>query len=307
MASRKLVHYFRAHTINVLTDHQLKLLLRKADFSGRMAKWAVELGEFDIKFQPRSAIKGQILADFIAEFSVEISQDIVPIQPAVSTTTDLPEDLWELIDHWTLFVDGASNVRGAGMGIVLITPNGLALEQAIKLEFTASNNDSEYEALLAGLRRALELQIQDIAIYSDSQLVVNQIMGQYTAKNDRMTQYLAKAKHLLSKFSNYKLHQISRESNTHADALATLATALKVGSKRTIHVETLSKPSIFHEEEQILAVEQMGPSWMDSIIAYLDKDELPEDKNEARRVRYKALRYWLSPTKELYRRSFTGP
>lgn len=156
------------------------------------------------------------------------------------------------------------------MGIVLITPHGLALEQAIKLEFTASNNDSEYEALLAGLRRALELQIADIVIYSDSQLVVNQVTGQYAAKNDRMAQYLAKAKHLLNKFSNYKLHQISRESNTHADALATLATALKEGSKRTIHVETLSKPSIFHEEEQNLAVEQMGPSWMDSIIAYLD-------------------------------------
>ena len=187
MASRKLVHYFWAHTINVLTNHQLKVLLRRADFSGLMAKWAVELGEFDIKFQPRSALKGQILADFIAEFSIELPQDIVPFQTAAPSTADPPLDLWALTDHWTLFVDGASNIRGAGMGIILVTPNGLALEQAIKLEFTASNNDSEYEALLAGLRRALELQIQDIAIYSDSQLVVNQIMGQYTAKNDRMT------------------------------------------------------------------------------------------------------------------------
>ena len=90
MASRKLVHYFRAHTINVLTNHQLKVLLRRADFSGRMAKWAVELGEFDIKFQPRSTIKGQILADFIAKFSVELPQDIAPLQTAEPLLADPP-------------------------------------------------------------------------------------------------------------------------------------------------------------------------------------------------------------------------
>lgn len=122
-----------------------------------------------------------------------------------------------------------------------------------------------------------------------------------------MTQYLARAKELLAKFSKYKLHQISHNNNTHFDALATLATALKSGSKRIIHVETLAKPSIFLEEEQTLAIKQLGPSWMDPIIAYLDKDELSEDKNEARWVKHKALKYWLSPLKKLYRRYFKGP
>ena len=61
-------------------------------------------------------------------------------------------DLWAIPDHWTLFVDRASNNRGEGTGIVLIIPDGMALEQAIKLEFIASNNESEYKALLAELR-----------------------------------------------------------------------------------------------------------------------------------------------------------
>ena len=71
IASRKLKHYFEAHTIIILTSHPLKAVLRKADLSGRLSKWSVELGRFDIQFQPRTAIKGQILADFIAEFTGE--------------------------------------------------------------------------------------------------------------------------------------------------------------------------------------------------------------------------------------------
>lgn len=85
--------------------------------------------------------------------------------------------------------------------------------------------------------------------------MVNQITGEYAAKNDRISQYLAKARDLLNKFAKYKLHQIDCDNNTHADALATLATTLKSGSKRTIHVETLAKQSIFHEKEQALAIE----------------------------------------------------
>ena len=69
MASRKLAHYLHAHTIVVLTAFPLKALFERANFSGRILKWAVELGQFDIKFQPRTAVKAQALADFVAEFT----------------------------------------------------------------------------------------------------------------------------------------------------------------------------------------------------------------------------------------------
>ena len=68
-ASRKLRHYFQAHVINVLMDHPLKKAMNKLEATGRLIQWAIELSGFDIKYQPRGAIKAQALADFIAKFT----------------------------------------------------------------------------------------------------------------------------------------------------------------------------------------------------------------------------------------------
>ena len=67
-ATRKLPHYFQAHTVVVLTQLPLKFVLRSADYTGRIAKWSIVLGAFDIKYMPRTSIKGQVLADLTAEF-----------------------------------------------------------------------------------------------------------------------------------------------------------------------------------------------------------------------------------------------
>ena len=68
-ATRKLPHYFQAHTVVVLTQLPLKSVLRSADYSGRIAKWGMILGVFDIKYMPRTSIKGQVLADLVVEFA----------------------------------------------------------------------------------------------------------------------------------------------------------------------------------------------------------------------------------------------
>ena len=78
-------------------------------------------------------------------------------------------------------MDEASNRHGAGLGIVLISPDGLVIEQTVNLGFTASNNEAKYEALLAGLKLALYIKATELMVYSDSQLVVNQILGDYEA------------------------------------------------------------------------------------------------------------------------------
>lgn len=93
---------------------------------------------------------------------------------------------------WQLRVDGASNQKEAGAGVVITTMDRTLLEQAITLGFPASNNEAEYEALLAGLRLAKELAIKKLAIYSDSQLITNQASGEYMAKHPRMILYLDK-------------------------------------------------------------------------------------------------------------------
>ncbi|XP_075076896.1 uncharacterized protein LOC142163502 [Nicotiana tabacum] len=100
---------------------------------------------------------------------------------------------------WTLFTDGSSNVKGAGLGIVLVPPAGETIRQAIKCH-PITNNEAEYEAVIAGLELARELGIEQFIIKSDSQLVVNQIQGTYTAREARMQQYLEKARDLVRQF-----------------------------------------------------------------------------------------------------------
>ncbi|GKV15219.1 hypothetical protein SLEP1_g26021 [Rubroshorea leprosula] len=122
-----------------------------------LIKWAVELGEFEITFQQRSAIRAQALIDFIVE------------------CTSARSDSQSEVDSWILYVDGASSNKGSGAGAILLGPDGYRSEHALKFNFDATNNMAEYEALLLGLQLATELKVEAIQIYSDSQLVVNQV------------------------------------------------------------------------------------------------------------------------------------
>ena len=107
ITSQKLVHYFQAHPILVVTSFPIGEILHNRDATGRIAKWAVELGSFELSFQPRTAIKSQALADFIAEW-IEIQT------PAIN----------EQLEYWTMYFDGSLMIEGAGAGIVLISLTG---------------------------------------------------------------------------------------------------------------------------------------------------------------------------------------
>ena len=78
-------------------------------------------------------------------------------------------------------MDGASSAIRAGVGIVIIIPEGIRLEHSFRLGFKASNNEAEYEALIVGLRTVLGMGVRDVEIYSDSRLVVNQVQGSFEA------------------------------------------------------------------------------------------------------------------------------
>uniref|UniRef100_A0A2N9I3J5 Uncharacterized protein n=1 Tax=Fagus sylvatica TaxID=28930 RepID=A0A2N9I3J5_FAGSY len=271
-SSKKLPHYFQAHTMIVLTEQPLKAVLRSADFSGRISKWGAQLGAYDINYRPRTSIKGQVLADFIAEFT--------------------PAEMGPM---------------GSGLGVVLTTPQGQMMELAIRLGFPASNNVAEYEALLHGLQCAITLQADPLTVYCDSQLVVNQISGDYAAKDEKMKIYLAEAKKLLEKFKHVQVEHIGRDLNGHADALAGLASAVAPELRRIISVGVQSLPSVGGDTiNEVCSVDQ-SPSWMSPILAYLKDDILPANRKEADCIRRLAPRYWVSKEGNLYRRSFTGP
>ena len=157
-ATWKLPHYFQAYTVYVLIEYLLQSLLKRFDFTGRITKWGTWLVSFDIRYRLRSSMKGQVLVDLVTKFSPREGNEMVcPIE----------------VIPWKVFVDGASSALGAGARIVVITSDGIKLENSFRLGFKALNNEAEYEAILAGLSVVLDLGTKEVEVYSDSRLVVN--------------------------------------------------------------------------------------------------------------------------------------
>ena len=148
-ASWKLPHYFQAHIVVVLTQLPLKSVLRTVDYTRRITLWNTILGAFDIKYMPRTSIKGQVLADLVAEFAeppMETPTELRGVEgkPVGMVSTSKPP-------CWKVYVDGAVNQRGSGVGLVLITPEGATIEKSLRLGFLVTNNEAEYEALMQGM------------------------------------------------------------------------------------------------------------------------------------------------------------
>ena len=248
-AARKLRPYFQAHTIEVPTEYPMKQVLHKPETSGRLMKWAIELSEFDIQYKPKTAIKGQVLADFVMEFT-----SAEPAKNAQTVTN---------LSIWKLSVDGASNAQGSGVGLILTSPEGIDIEYALIFGFQASNNEAEYEAVVADLNLAHSLEVDQLEVCSDSQLVVRQIEETYEAKSGRMILYLKQVRDLLKKFVMVQVRHIPRAANSRADALAKLATASQEDLSKSTPVEYLAEPSIDLCDVKVAPVES-EPRWSPS-------------------------------------------
>ena len=291
IAARKLRPYFQAHTIEVPTEYPMKQVLHKPETSGRLMKWAIELSEFDIRYRPKTAIKAQVLADFIMEFtSAEPAKD-------AQATTDL--------STWKLSVDGALNAQGSGVGLILTSPEGIDIEYALRFGFNTSNNEAEYEAVIAGLNLAHSLEVDHLKVYSDSQLVVRKIEDTYEAKSEKMILYLQKVRDLLKKIVLVQVKHVPRTENSRADALAKLATTSQEVLGRSTPVEYLAEPSIDPYNMVIAPVESM-PSWMDPIWDYIIDGSLPNDPNKAAKIRARSARF-TNHKGSLYKRGFFTP
>ncbi|RVW15555.1 hypothetical protein CK203_077735 [Vitis vinifera] len=227
-AAQKLCPYFQAHPVVVLTDQPLRNILHKPDITGRMLQWAIELSEYGIEFQPKLSMKDQVMADFVLEYSRR------PIQ-----RKEPSEKEW-----WTLRVDGASRSSGSGVGLLLQSPTGEHLEQAIQLGFPASNNEAEYEVILSGLDLVLALSVSRLRVYSDSQLVVRHVQKEYEAKDERMARYLAKVRNTLQQFFEWTVEKIKRAENGRVDALAGIAASLPIKEAILLPIHVQTNPSV---------------------------------------------------------------
>ena len=208
---------------------------------------------------------------------------------------------------WKVYVDGTANQRGSGVGLVLITPKGATIEKSLKLGFSATNNEAEYEALLQGMAMVQKMGGKVVEMFSDSRLVVGQVRGEMEAKDVRMQEYLNQVNRLRLVFDLFSLSHISRSGNTYADSLATLATSSAGQLPRIILVEHLGRARKITKDTTRVHEIRVGPSWMNPIVAFLKDDILPEGKSEAEKIRRNATRFWLSENHKLYRRSYSGP
>ena len=96
--------------------------------------------------------------------------------------------------EWKFYINGASGSQGSGVGVILIGPIKIQIKYAVKLKYSATNNAAEYEALLTGLKLAIEVRDEHLKVYSDSQLVVNQVKDAYQVKELNIIKYVQKAK-----------------------------------------------------------------------------------------------------------------
>ena len=172
---------------------------------------------------PQTSIKGQVLADLVAKFAeppveVVIEQRNMDEKPVgVMSASGTP--------CWKVYVDGLANQRRSGVGLVLISLGKTIIEKSLRLGFSATNNETEYEALLQGMAMVQKMGGKIVEMFSNSRLVVGQVKGELEARDARMQEYLSRVKCLQSSFDLFSLSHISRSGNAHANSLAMLATS----------------------------------------------------------------------------------
>ena len=159
----------------------------------------------------------------VAEFAKSLFEKEVETQymdgKSVGTIT-LQEPLF-----WKVYVDDVTNQSKSRVGLVLVSPEKIIIEKSLRLGFSATNNEVEYEALLVGMVMVQRMGGKTVEMFSDSRLVVGQVKGELEARDVRMQGYLSQVKYLPSGFESFSLLHIPRSGNTHADSLATLATS----------------------------------------------------------------------------------
>ncbi|KAL0417367.1 UNVERIFIED_CONTAM: hypothetical protein Slati_3568600 [Sesamum latifolium] len=186
--------------------------------------------------QKLTAIKAQVLADFVVEFA--------------------GEQIREGSERWSLHVDGSSNANNGGAGILLQGPKGIQIEVAARLSFIATNNEAEYETLILGLQLASEAGARELNVCTDPQLVAMQVEGAYETRERTMMKYLAKVKELMARFDKCTVQQIPRNENERANALSKFEALIAGVRSRKVTIMVKEHPAI--EEAKKVQLKKEG-------------------------------------------------
>ncbi|KAL0428241.1 UNVERIFIED_CONTAM: hypothetical protein Slati_2998900 [Sesamum latifolium] len=201
--------------------------------------------------------------------------------------------------EWTMFVDGSSTSSKSGVGIVIKSLEAAYMEYTIILEFPASNNEAEYEAILLGCRLIHAAGARKVHAYSDSQLVLNQAEGEYKPRQEKMTKYLAKLREEIEKFEEFKLEQIPRKQNLMADQLKKLASSNQFDRGRRITLLSAAKPARVFSSPLLKC---LSPNRAEYVLREVHEGSCG-NHSEARSVARKVLKqgyYWLTMLKDAF-------
>ncbi|RVX12534.1 Retrovirus-related Pol polyprotein from transposon 17.6 [Vitis vinifera] len=230
------------------------------------------------------------------QWAIELSEYGIEFRPKLS------------MKGQTLRVDGASRSSGSEVGLLLQSPIGEHLEQAIRLGFPAFNNEAEYKVILSELDLALALSVSRLRVYSDSQLVVRHVQKEYKAKDECMARYLTKVRDTLQRFTEWTIEKIKRTENGRADAMASIVASLPIKEAILLPVHVQTNPSVAEAStcNTIEANQADSQDWTEAIIEYLRTGVLPKEPKQAHKTQIQTARFTLIKG-HLYKRSFTDP
>ena len=221
------------------------------------------MSEFDIQYRPRTAIKGQVFADFIAKFTHDEDKGV------------------EESPRWNIYTDRSSNRQAGTAGVVLLSLEGDMVECMVCLDFPTTNNEAEYEALVAGLDLAKAARAASIVIYCDSQVVANQVNGDYECKEERMKRYLDQVKTRVGDLEA-KIIQIPRGENEQADRLSNAASTERMIIPGNVLSFVQLSPLIVSNDIQEIGSES---NWTTPLVSYFKNRVLPDGKEAARKLK----------------------
>ncbi|PKI73186.1 hypothetical protein CRG98_006432 [Punica granatum] len=298
---QRLRQYTLYHTIRLLSKADpLKYLLDSPSSMWNIAKWRCQLTKYDIEYVSRTSVKGQAIADHLAEFPIE---DNTPIDPNFPDEGILQVDDEGEKPKWKMYFDGAVNSTGSGIGTVLISPDGRYYPIAAKIDFPCTNNVAEYEACILGLQAAIDFKVKELEVFGDSMLTIFQTLGQWKTKDAKLVPYHEYLERLTENFEDISFTYTPRMNNQFADALATLASMVSITKENLIEpleIEITKGPAHCNAIEASEA-----KPWYEDIKNFLRTGQcLPfADRRDRKTLRRLAIHYFLSG-EMLYRRSF---
>ncbi|XP_027343131.1 uncharacterized protein LOC113855699 [Abrus precatorius] len=281
----KLKYYIRPFDVHVYSHHDIiKYFLSKLILHGRVGKWALALTEYSLIYKPLKSVKGQVVADFVVDHSIPIKEiDFLSLK------------------SWKLYFDGSSHRNGIRIGILIISPDEIPTKLLFEIKTACSNNEAEYEALLAGLEILLNFEARNVIIRGDSELVIKQLTKEYKYLSRNLVEYWVKVNKLLQKFDEVILEHIPRDKNQEANELAQIASKYRISSENLAKLTEI-REKLGSTNLEILNINDLtDQDWRKSLVNYLKDPNIPTD----RKTKFRAVNY-IIVVDELYKRGVDG-